>query len=149
MDLNTLRVSGIAVSGVLIAGAIYIASSAPRVSEQARATAPEPAILTPRPSILPQAFAVSFRGDGPLARAQRLAMRGGHDHAAQRQVERALARQRAFRGLCFDHFTARGDVVVRACMPATGIDWSARLRSMPAVTNVDATAQSTQDGRGD
>jgi hypothetical protein len=84
-----------------------------------------------------------------MARAQRLAMRGGHEREARRQVERALARQRAFRGLCFDHFTARGDVVLRACTSAAGTDWSVRLRTIPAVTNVDAIAQLPQDGRGD
>jgi hypothetical protein len=146
MDLNTLRVSGIAVSGALIAGAVYLASTAPRASEQLRVTAPGPAGATLPPSVSePQAFAVSFRGDGPLARAQRLAMRGGREQAARRQVERALVRQRAFHGLCFDHFTRRGDVVVRACTPATGTDWSARLRAVPAVTNIDATPQLTQD----
>jgi hypothetical protein len=105
----------------------------------------------PRPndSITPQAFALSFRGDGPLARAQRLAMRGGREQAARRQVERALARQRAFRGLCFDHFTARGDVVVGACTQTAGSDWRSRLSAVPGVANVDATAQLTQDGRGD
>ncbi|MFZ2029270.1 MAG: hypothetical protein WAU68_03090 [Vitreimonas sp.] len=150
MDLNTLRVSGIAVSGALIAGAIYIASTAPRVSNRAPTT---PAATVneappPRVSSEPRAFAISFRGDGPLARAQRLAMRGGSEQAAQRQVERALARQHAFRGLCFDHFAARGDVVVRACTP-TGTGWVARLRAVPAVTNVDPIAQLTHDGRGD
>jgi hypothetical protein len=151
MDLNTLRVSGIAVSGALIAGAIYVASTAPRVSDRAPAAPPVAVNEAPPPRVSsePQAFAVSFRGDGPLARAQRLAMRGGREQAARRQVERALARQHAFRGLCFDHFTPRGDIVVRDGAGATGTDWQTRLRAVPAVTNVDATTQLTQDGGGD
>jgi hypothetical protein len=151
MDLSTLRMTGIAVSGALIAGAIYLASTAPRVSVHVRAAPNAPLSATPPANVstVPQAFAVSFRGDGPLARAQRRAMRGGREQGARRQVERALARQRAFRGLCFDHFAARGDVVVRACTPAAGTNWSARLNAVPAVTNVDATPQLTQDGRGD
>ena len=138
MDLNTLRLSGIAVSGALIAGALYIATTAPRAPEPPRPVAPASA-PPPAPAAQPAAFALSFRGDGPLARAQRLAMRGGHESVARRQVERALARQRAFRGLCFDHFTPRGDVVVRDCVQATETDWVARLRAAPAVANVDAT----------
>jgi hypothetical protein len=147
MDLNTLRVSGIAVSGALIAGAIYVASTSPVRQQPLQIRS---VVEVPRAVPLgPQAFAVSFRGDGPLARAQRLAMRGGHERAARRQAERALARQRAFSGLCFDHFTPRGEVVVRTCVPGTSTDWVTRLRTVPAVTNVDAAPQLTQDGRGD
>lgn len=149
MDLNTLRTSGIAVSGALIAGAIYIASTAPHVSGRAPAAPASVQAAPAQTSSAPQAWALSLRGDGPLARAQRLAMRGGHARAAQRQAERALARQRAFRGLCFDRFSARGDVVVRACAPTAGTDWAARLRASPAVTNVDAADQLPQDGHGD
>jgi hypothetical protein len=149
MDLNTLRVSGIAVSGALIAGAIYVAATAPSVPERTAVVAPAPVSTGLTPAAAPQVFALSFRGDGPLARAQRLAMRGGHTRVARRQVERALARQRAFSGLCFDHFSPRGDVVIRTCVPGTATDWVTRLRTVPAVTNVDAAPQLTQDGRGD
>jgi hypothetical protein len=149
MDLHALRISGIVVSGALIGGAVIIALTARPVAPPRPAPAP-PAVTTPvQPASEPAGFAISFRGDGPLARAQRAAMRGDREQVARRQVERALARQRAFRGLCFDHFTARGDVVVRACAPTTGTDWAARLRAVPAVTNVDPTTQLTHDGRGD
>ena len=149
MDLNTLRISGIAVSGALIAGAIYVATMAPRALGHANVVAPVLVSAAPTPPSAPQAFAISFRGEGPLARAQRLAMRGGQARVARVQVERALARQRAFRGLCFDHFAPRGDVVARSCTGADGTDWLAHLRTVPAVTNVDVTTQLTQDGRGD
>src|SRR5689334_16731186 len=110
MDLRALRISGIVVSGALIGGAVLIAMTA-RPAVRPAPAAPPVASVQPAPR--PAAYAISFRGDGPLARAQRLAMRGGNERAVQRQVERALARQRAFRGLCFDHFAQRGDVVVR------------------------------------
>ena len=145
MDLGALRISGIVVSGALISGAVFIAATVREPGPLAPPPATTPALQTNRPN----AFAVSFRGDGPLARAQRLAMRGGHERVAQRQVERALTRQRAFRGLCFDHFAVRGDVVLRPCAQSAGTDWAARLRAVPAVRNVDATAQLPQDGRGD
>jgi hypothetical protein len=147
MDLRALRISGIIVSGALIGGAALYAMTAPPVTHRA-ATPHAPALV--HQTNPPAAFAISLRGDGPLARAQRLAMRGGREASARRQVERELARQSAFRGLCFDHFAPRGDIVLRACNAGTtGADWQARLRTMPAVTNVDALQQLTQDGRGD
>ena len=150
MVLNALRVSGIAVSGALIAGAVYVAATAPaRTPERTHQGEPAPNPTPPPASARVDAFAISLRGDGPLARAQRLAMRGGHARIARAQVERALARQHAFRGLCFDRFTPRGELVVRACARATRTDWSARLRGTPAVANVDPAPQFTQDGRGD
>jgi len=149
MDLRALRISGMVVSGALIGGAVIIAMTARPVAPPRPAPAPPPVAAPIQPASEPAGFAVSFRGDGPLARAQRVAMRGGREQLARRQVERALARQRAFRGLCFDHFAARGDVVVRACAPTAGTDWAARLRAVPAVSNVDPTPQLTHDGAGD
>ena len=149
MDLRALRLSGIVVSGALIGAAAILAMTgrpAPRP-----APAPEaPATAQSPQTSQPAAFAISLRGEGPLARAQRLAMRGGREAAAARRVERELARQHAFRGLCFRHFSPRGDIVVRICGQGPArVDWLARLRAMPAVTNVDAVSQLTQDRRGD
>lgn len=147
MDLRALRISGIAVSGALIGGAVLFAMSA----RPPTSSPPHQAPVAPpvQPAAQPAAFAISLRGDGPLARAQRLAMRGGHETGARRQVERELARQRAFRGLCFERFTPRGDIVVRTCEGTVGADWQARLRALPAVTNVDGPSQLAQDERGD
>ena len=145
MDFRALRISGIVASGTLIGGAVLFALTArpPARPTQAPATAPV------QSDAQPAAFAMSLRGDGPLARAQRLAMRGGRETAARRQVERELARQRAFRGLCFERFAPRGDIVVRACEGTADADWEVQLRAIPAVTNVDPIHQTTQDERGD
>ena len=147
MDLRALRLSGIVVSGALIGAAAIIAiNGRPAI----RRPPPAPVSAAPATNAPPPAFAISLRGEGPLARAQRLAMSGGRDGAAARRVERELARQRAFRGLCFQRFTPRGDIVVGVCGRGTAnVDWGARLRAMPAVTNVDAAGQLTQDQRGD
>jgi hypothetical protein len=147
MNLRALRISGIIASGALIAGAVLIAMT---VRPAARPAPPAPNAPATAPASQPAAFAISLRGDGPLARAQRLAMRGGHDTAARSRAEHELERQRAFRGLCFVRFTPRGDIVVRACDAGTAdADWQARLRAIPAVTSVDALRQLTQDGPGD
>src|SRR5262249_29712558 len=135
MDLGALRISGIVVSGALIGGAALFAMSARAPTRSPRPQAP--AIAALQQPAAPAAFAISLRGDGPLARAQRLAMRGSREAAARRRVERELLRQRAFAGLCFDRFTPRGDIVVRACEGTLRADWQARLRAMPALTNVD------------
>lgn len=144
MDLRALRMSGIVVSGALIGAATLFAMSA-QAPQRAPPVQTPPSLAQPN---RPIAYAISLRGDGPLARAQRLAMRGGREAAARRRVERALERERAFRGLCFDRFTQRGDIVVRACEGTARLDWQARLRANPAVTNVDALVQLTQEGRG-
>ena len=150
MDLRALRLSGIVVSGALIGAAAILAMTARPALRPAPAPAAHATNAAPPQRAQPAAFAISLRGEGPLARAQRLAMRGGRDAAAARRVERELARQRAFRGLCFQRFTPRGDIVVRICGQGTAsVDWPARLRAMPAVTNVDAVSQLTQDRRGD
>ncbi len=162
MDLSALRISGIVVSGALIGGAVLFAMAARPPARPLPRSGPAPAAAPAQhptqQSRQAGAYAISLRGDGPLARAQRLAMRGGRESAARRQVERELARQRAFGGLCFDRFTRRGDIVVHACAPGTGnlgesvgenVDWRARLRAMPAVTNVDDVSQLTHDQRGD
>jgi hypothetical protein len=147
MDLGALRISGIVASGALIGAALILAMTAPP-AVRAPPRPPAPASAAPQPA--PGAFAISLRGKGPLARAQRLAMSGGREAEARRRVERELARQRAFRGLCFSQFSARGDIVVRICgQGTTSIDWRARLLAMPAVTNVDAAGQLTQERRGD
>jgi hypothetical protein len=143
MGFRALRLSGIALSGALIGGAALFAMSA-KPTNQPRPHAPTPVTAATQASV----FAVSLRGDGPMARAQRLAMRGGQETAAGRQVERQLMRQRAFRGLCFQGFTRRGDIIVRMCREEnSGADWQARLRAMPAVTNVEPLDQSAEQGR--
>lgn len=154
MDLRALRISGIVASGALIGAAAIVAMTGrPGLRPAPASPAPAiaaPAIAAPAPNTQPTAFAISLRGEGPLARAQRLAMSGGRDAAAARRVARELGRQRAFRGLCFQRFTPRGDIVVHICGQGTAnVDWPARLRAMPAVTNVDAAGQLTQDRRGD
>lgn len=150
MDLRALRISGIVASGALISAAAILAMTGAPAPRSAPApvtpVSREPDAANPQPT----ALAISLRGAGPLARAQRLAMAGGRDRTAARRVQRELARQPAFRGLCFQHFSPRGDIVVRSCERGTlSVDWMARLRAMPAVTNVDPVSQLTQDRRGD
>jgi hypothetical protein len=143
MDISAWRITGIIVSGALVGGAALYAMTAPPVAPVRGRTAP--AASTPAAV----AYAISLRGEGPLARAQRLAMLGGYEAAARRQVERELARQQSFRGLCFERFTPRGDIVLRPCGGTRGADWQARLRAIAAVSNVDAVSQAAQEGRGE
>jgi hypothetical protein len=148
MDINALRVWGIAVGGALMAAALAIAlqpeapaSAAPQTHELAQAPARE----------APVGFIVRFRGDGPIARAQAQAA-AGRMAQAQRQVEAQLVRQTPFSGLCFDRFTVGGaEIVLRTCEPVAAAErayiqqmWATRLRAMRAVEYVDPNATVTQ-----
>jgi hypothetical protein len=141
MDVNALRTWGIIASSAVIAVSLYIAATA---------HAPAPPVLPP-PAVAhaPAAdalIAISVRGEGPLARAQRLAMRGRTALAAHR-ARAALARQTAFDGLCFAGFTRRNEIALRACgAPSDSAALLTRLRAMPAIANVDAEAQLPHDG---
>lgn len=138
IDITALRTWGMAASAAFIAGATALSLGAPPA-------APAPAFLE---EATPLAFAVRFRGAGPLARAQALAAR---DPAYARAVaERELARQRDFAGLCFDRLVSGGaEMVLRTCTP-TALDrrhaaaehWLAKLRVVPGVEYVSLAAAS-------
>jgi hypothetical protein len=149
MDVNALRIWGIAVTGALMIGALAIAFQPDtRAQAQPQAVA-QLAQAEARDAYV--GFIVRFRGGGPIARAQGRAARGQLAQA-QRQVEIQLRRQTAFAGLCFDRFTVGGaEIVLRTCEAVTageraGVQqsWAARLQSMRAVEYVDANATVTQ-----
>ncbi|MGQ0532216.1 MAG: hypothetical protein ACT4OF_05940 [Caulobacteraceae bacterium] len=150
MDVNALRIWGIAVSGALMAGALVIAL---RPETNARAQTQAVAqIAQAEARAAPVGLIVRFRGSGPIARAQAQAARG-QTAAAQRQVEIQLRRQSAFSGLCFDRFTVGGaEMVLKTCEAVAANEqaavqrrWGARLRAMRAVEYVDANATVTQE----
>lgn len=162
MDANALRTWGIAVGAAALAGALALANlddSAP--PGPATAIVPMPPVSSEPQAVFepaqvygpaaasnePIGFLVRFEGNGPLGRAQALAARG-RSSQAQRAAEQALARQRAFRGLCFDRFTVGGaEMVLRSCAPVAAgqraqltATWLSRLRDMPAVAYADLNA---------
>lgn len=149
MDVNAHRTWGIAVTGALMAVALFIALQ----PDSAANTQPQPAaqIAQAVQGASPVGFIVRFRGSGPIARAQAQAARG-QAAQARRQVEFQLRRQSAFRGLCFDRFTVGGaEMVLRTCEPVAASEravvqqsWGARLRAMRAVEYVDVNATVTQ-----
>jgi hypothetical protein len=148
MDVNALRIWGIAVSGALMVGALAIA-----LEPQTPATAqPVAQLAQAEASASSIGFIVRFRGSGPIARAQALAA-SGQTGQAQRQVEIQLGRQAGFRGLCFDRFTVGGaETVLRTCATIAASErtnvqqrWGARLRAMRAVEYVDVNATVTQE----
>ncbi len=150
MDVNALRIWGIAVTGALMAGALAIAfQPQTRAQAQPRAVA-QLAQMEARAAHV--GFIVRFRGAGPIARAQGQAARG-QIAQAQRQVEAQLGRQRAFAGLCFDRFTVGGaEIVLKTCETVAASEragvqqsWGARLQAMRAVEYVDANATVTQE----
>jgi hypothetical protein len=145
--MSASRLWGVAVSAALLAAALGIVAMGP---EAPPASALEDIyhIAQAAPAVAaPVGFIVRFRGDGPIARAQALAARGQMARA-QRQVEVQLARQSAFRGLCFDRFTVGGaEIVLLSCaeVPASAraafqTGWLARLNAMRAVDYADANA---------
>ena len=148
MDVNALRTWGIAVTGALMAVALFIAL---QPETPALAQAQSAAQLAQTQSAEPLGFIVKFRGSGPISRAQALAARGELT-PAQRQVEVQLGRQSAFIGLCFDRFTVGGaEIVLRTCEAVAASErsavqqsWGARLRAMRAVEYVDVNATATQ-----
>ncbi len=113
MDVNALRIWGIAVTGALMAGALAIAfQPQTRAQAQPRAVA-QLAQMEARAAHV--GFIVRFRGAGPIARAQGQAARG-QIAQAQRQVEAQLGRQRAFAGLSRDFaLTASRWVAPKSC----------------------------------
>lgn len=149
MDVNALRLSGIAVTGALMAAALFVAAQPLTHAEARPQTAVE--VAQAETSAASIGFIVRFRGTGPIARAQALAARGQLQQA-QRQVELQLQRQTAFAGLCFDRFTVGGaEIVLRTCEAVAASErisvqrcWGARLQAMRAVEYVDANAMVTQ-----
>ena len=149
MDVNALRTWGIAVTGSLMAVALFIALQPDGVADAQPQAAAQ--IVQASTSAASVGFIVRFRGTGPIARAQAQAARG-QTAQAQRQVELQLRRQSAFAGLCFDRFTVGGaEMVLRTCEPVAASEragvqqsWGARLRSMRAVEYVDVNATVTQ-----
>lgn len=134
MDVMATRGWGIAVSGAMIVAALWVAFSA-QDRAPAGPVAHAPIVDAPHVSgaqAEPRASAtmiVHFRGHGPLARAERA--------RSTRRVRAELLRQRAFHGLCFERFAARG-VVLSACDGGMLTAWPQRLRAMRAVAKVDA-----------
>ncbi|MEQ1489430.1 MAG: hypothetical protein ABL932_02670 [Terricaulis sp.] len=147
MDVNALRTWGIAVTGALMAVALFVA-----LQPETPAVAQAASQIAQAQSAEPLGFIVKFRGSGPIARAQALAARG-ELAPAQRQVEVQLGRQPAFAGLCFDRFTVGGaEIVLRTCEAVAASErsavrqsWGGRLRAMRAVEYVDANATATQE----
>jgi hypothetical protein len=153
MNVNALRIWGIAVSASLMAGALAVATFA---REPAPQTLAEPGVfeIAQAPSARaagPISFLVRFQGSGPIARAQALAARGRMQQA-QTQIEAQLRRQAGFRGLCFDRFTVGGaEVVLRTCAAivpseraAVQARWLAQLRDMRGVAYADVNTTASQ-----
>jgi hypothetical protein len=150
MNVNALRLSGIAVTGALMAVALFVAAQPQSHAEAQTQAAAQ--LAQAQTSADPVGFIVRFRGTGPISRAQAQAARG-EIAQAQRQVEVQLQRQRSFAGLCFDRFTVGGaEIVLRTCEAVAASErnavqqsWGARLRAMRAVEYVDANATVTQN----
>lgn len=147
MDVNSLRIWGIVVSGALMTASIAVALQPSATADRQ----PIAQVAQGEGAAGSVGFIVRFRGGGPIARAQAQAARGDID-GAQRQVEIQLQRQIAFSGLCFDRFTVGGaEIVLRTCQPVAAGErlavqqaWGARLRAMRAVEYVDANTTVTQ-----
>jgi len=154
MNENALRAWGMATTSALIAIALAIAALPQGGAALARQQG-EPLELAQAPApAAPVGFLVRFRGDGPIARSQALAARGG-ESVARREIEAQLIRQTAFSGLCFDRFTVgAAEVVLRSCKPVPASErgayqqrWLARLDAMRAVEYVDANASVSAEQR--
>lgn len=139
MTSETLRVSGAVVSALVIAAALYVALRLEEPLARTLLPAPVPqmgAVAAPTPL----AFAVRFRGDGPIARAQALAA-AGSERRASRRVPAELRRQAAFDGLCFEGFTRRAaEIILKPCGDVADAEraefqtrWLASLNRMGAV----------------
>ncbi|GAM98081.1 hypothetical protein U91I_01711 [alpha proteobacterium U9-1i] len=125
--------------------------------EPAAAQQPPPAAPAPVAAPVsgePVSFLVRFRGSGPLGQAQALAERG-RETQARAAARRALSRQAAFSGLCFDRFTVGGsEMVLRSCAPVARAErqrvterWLTRLRAMPGVAYADTNAAASTQGQ--
>lgn len=151
MNVNALRLWGIAVGGVLMAGALAVALQ-PSAEAQPQAAFE---VAQAQTAAQPVAFLVRFQGGGPISRAQAQAVRG-QTAQAQRQIEVQLRRQNSFAGLCFDRFTVgAAEVVLRTCDAVAASErasvqrsWLTRLQGMRAVAYVDANATATQGRAG-
>jgi hypothetical protein len=150
MDVNAVRLWGIAASAVVMAVALAFAL------EPASNAAPQGVYETTQaPPATAVSFVVAFRGNGPIARSQAAAVRG-QTAPAQREIEVQLIRQTAFAGLCFDRFTVgAAEVVLRTCEPVlaaarerTAAEWLQRLRAMRAVAYADANTTATPGRAG-
>jgi hypothetical protein len=144
MRFEALRYLGIAASSAAMLAAITLAlSPAPAADAQTAS----PVLAQAPPQAASVAFLVRFRGDGPIANAQREAARG-HLQRAQAIVETQLQRQAPFSGLCFDRFTVGGaEIVLRSCEPIAPEardtyrqHWLRRLDAMGSVEYVDSNA---------
>lgn len=148
--METLRFWGIVTGAALMAFALWVAALGPEAPARARETAE---VAQARDA--PVSFLVSFRGSGPIARAQADAARG-RIAQAQARIEDELHSQSEFAGLCFDRFTAgAAEVVLRTCEPVpaserTSVEarWLSRLRAMRAVAYADANAIATIERAG-
>ncbi len=149
MNWETLRLGGVAASAAVIAWCIAMSLAA---SEGARAQSAAPVLAQTTQTPTHVAFLVRFRGEGPIARAQRDAARG-RTQQAQAIVEAQLRRQTPFNGLCFDRFTVgAAEIVLRSCEPVTMTDraayqqrWTARLDAMGSVEYVDPNATASTE----
>lgn len=154
MNVNALRIWGIAVSAALMAGALALSTMAHEQPPQLIAQQGAFEIAqTPAPaSAAPISFLVRFQGSGPIARAQGLAARG-RTQQAQAEIEAQLRRQISFRGLCFDRFTVgASEVVLRTCAAivpsersAEQARWLAQLRDMRGVAYADVNTTASQE----
>jgi hypothetical protein len=143
MNWEALRLGGVAAGVTVLVACIALALTAPEPA-RAQPTAP---VLAQAPQPTPVAFLVRFRGEGPIARAQRDAARG-RTSQAQAIIEAQLRRQAPFNGLCFDRFTVgAAEIVLRSCEPVAASDraayqqrWTARLDAMGSVEYVDPNA---------
>lgn len=139
MNAEPLRISGAIVSALVIAAALFLALRTEDVPAAAMLMS-EPFVQSSAAAPAPLAFAVRFRGDGPIARAQEMAGRGSERRAARR-IAAELGRQPAFDGLCFNGFTNHAaEVVLTSCVEIASEDraqvqtrWLASLNRMPAV----------------
>lgn len=145
------RLWGIVVSAAIMLIAVWLAAPwrAPMASGESYGIAQLAQAREPTPVVTPApvGFIVRFRGSGPIARAQALAVRGREAEAA-RMIQAQLARQASFSGLCFDRFTlGAAEVVLRSCSDVPASErttfqtrWLARLNAMRAVEYADANA---------
>jgi hypothetical protein len=148
MNWEALRLGGIAASSATLVACIALALTAPEPA-RAQPTAP---VLAQAPQPTHVAFLVRFRGDGPIARAQREAARG-RTPQAQAVIEAQLRRQALLNGLCFDRFTVgAAEVVLRSCEPVAATEradyqrrWTARLDAMGSVEYVDPNATASTE----
>ncbi|MBI1252124.1 MAG: hypothetical protein GC189_11695 [Alphaproteobacteria bacterium] len=180
MDRKMLRNAGLGIGGVCLAGALGLAlenratepSPAAPPAAVAPAPAPPPAEQIAPPAQAPVAdpasapgpatestpsgasvsFIVRFEDSHPIGQAQALEAQGRHADAVN-AAQRAVRRDRALRGLCFDRFTAGGfETVLASCdavAPAQQADfarrWSARLSALDGVDYAEPNAIAQPD----